>query len=231
MSCSDIITNVVSDLIFVLVITVLWLIGSWLFRYGRTGKARRFFGFQHQTQIKIYVSGFEHSGVATRRVVTALEYETAVEMREALQQLSGRGIVHRIIDYLAGLVGQTMRYPEPDIEVSPLDEVKEPPYTGSMILIGGPVANQLTEFYLRDSPEFRFNESTGKYQKRNGEGYRDIEPSNNVAVVEKRIIEEQVVFLVHGFGEEQTRHATRHLINNWERLYKQHRTREFGICV
>jgi hypothetical protein len=222
---------VVSDLIFVVVVTALWLIGSWLFRYGRTGKARRFFGFQHQTQIKIYVSGFEHSGVATRKVVTALEYETAVEMQETLQHLSGRGIVHRIIDYLAGLVGQTMRYPEPDIEVSPLDEVKEPSYTGSMILIGGPVANQLTKFYLRGSPELRFNESTGKYQKRNGEEYQDIEPSNNVAVVEKRIIEEQVVFLVHGFSEKQTRRAARYLINNWERLYKQHSTQEFGICV
>lgn len=171
MSCLDIITNVVSDFIFVLLVTIPLLAWSLLSRYTRIGKTRQFFGFQQQTQIKIYVSGFEHSGIKTRKVVTALEYETAVEIRETLQQLPGRGTIHRIIDYLAGIIGQTIRYPEPDIEVSPLGEVKEPPYTESTILIGGPVANQLTKFYLQDSPKFRFNESTGKYQRRDGEGY------------------------------------------------------------
>jgi hypothetical protein len=231
MSFLDIITNVVSDFIFVLLVTIALLVWGLLSRYARIGKAQQFFGFQLQTQIKIYVSGFEHSGVKTRRVVTALEYETVVEMRETLQQLPGRGSIHRIVDYLAGVIGQTIRYPEPDIEVSPLGEVKEPPYTGSTILIGGPVANQLTKFYLQDSPKFRFNESAGKYQRRDGEGYRDIESSNDVAVIEKKIVGEQVVILVHGFGEEQTRRAVRHLINNWERLYKQHGTQEFGVCV
>lgn len=231
MSCSDVITNVVSDFIFVLLVTLLLLGWTVLSRCTRIGRAQRFFGFQKQTQIKIYVSGFEHSGVKTKRVVTALEYETAVEMRENFQKLLGRGIINRIVDHLARIIGQTIKYPKPNIEVSPLNEVKEPPYTGSIILIGGPVANQLTRFYLQDNPRFRFNESTGKYQRRYGGEYRDIEPSNDVAVIEKRIIGEQVVILVHGFGEEQTRRAAWHLIDNWNVLYKKYGTHNFGTRV
>lgn len=231
MSYSDIITNVVSDFIFVLLVTIPLLILGLLSCHARIGKAQKFFGFQQQTSLKIYVSGFKHPNIKTKRVVTALEYETAVELRETLQQLPGRGIIRRIVDYLAGVVGQTIRYPEPVIEVSPLGEVKDPPWTRSTILIGGPLANQLTKFYLQDSPDFKFNESAGKYQRRDGEVYRDIAPSNDVAVIEKKIVKEQVVILAHGFGEEQTRRAARYLINNWERLYKQFGVKEFGVCV
>lgn len=231
MSFLDIVTNVVSDFVFVLLISLLLTLMSLLFRYGRLGKARQFFGFHQQAQIKIYVSGFGHPGVKTERVVNALEYEAAVEIKHALQRLPGNGFFRRLTDYLARLIGQDPRFPEPDIEVSPLHEVKDAPYLGSIILIGGPVSNQLSKFYLQGSPQFRFDEEKRKYQRRDEDGYQDMESSDNVAIVEKRVIGEQVVILAHGFGEEQTKRAIQHLINHWERLYKQHGKQEFGICV
>jgi len=170
----------------------------------------------------------------TKGVVNAQEYESAVEMRDALQRLQGRGLIHRLLSYLAGWVGQDLRLPEPDIKISPLEDVKNPPYLGSMILIGGPVNNQLAKFYLQDLPHFRFNKDTEKYQERDGDRYRDVEPSGDVAIIERRVIGKQVVILTHGFGEEQTRRAVRYLINHWERLHKQYvkqGNEEFGIPV
>ncbi len=55
--------------------------------------------------------------------------------------------------------------------------------------------------------------------------------AGDVAVIEKRIVGEQTVILVHGFGEEQTQRAAQHLIRHWEGLYKQYKTQEFGILV
>jgi hypothetical protein len=80
----DIVINVISDIIFVLLIAFgVWLLNR-VFYIGRLGQAQHFFGFHHQTPIKIYVSGFEHPDIRTKRVVNAIEYETAVKIRYAL---------------------------------------------------------------------------------------------------------------------------------------------------
>jgi len=235
MSGLDIITNVISDFIFVLVITLLLLLTNWIHRCGRLNKAQRFFGFDQQTQVSIYVSCFEHSGMSTKGVVNAQEYETAIEMRNALQQIQRRGVAHKLRSYLAGLIGIDLSFPEPAIKISPLEGVTNPPCCpGNMILIGGPVNNQLTKFHMQASSQIRFNENTEKYQKRDGKSYQDIEPSGDVAVVERLVIEKQVVILTHGFGEEQTRRAVRYLIAHWERLHNlhvKHGRGEFSILV
>lgn len=226
----DILTNVVSDIIFVFLVTLVVGLAILIFRCGRLGKARQFFGFGRDARISIYVSGFEHPGVRTKRVANALEYDVAVGMRDALRRLSGQEFLQRLIQYLAGLIGQEVRFPEPNIEVSPL-EVTEVPNCDCVILIGGPVGNQLSRFYLQDSPQFKFDDGRNVYQQRNVDGYRDIRPSDDVAIIEKRLVEGQVVLITHGFGEEQTRRAANYLINHWPRLYKLYGTQEFAIRV
>ena len=170
--------------------------------------------------------------MSTKRVVNALEYEAAVEVKRGIEKLSEYGPISWLIEFLAGLISRKVNFPTPDIEVGPLDEVKEPPYNGSLILIGGPVTNQISKFYLQvGSPQFRFNEKTQLYQERVNNEYTDIVPSGNTAIIEERIIKGQIIFLAHGFGEEQTKRAALYLINHWETLYQAHTDNEFGIRV
>jgi hypothetical protein len=175
---------------------------------------------------------FECPDVNTRRVVNAIEYETAVEIRDALKRLPGTGFMRDIMAFLAGLIGQNIRLPESDIEVSPLADLGQAPYSGSIILIGGPVSNQLTKFYLlQGTPQYNWDPVTQWYQKRTRNGYLPIQPSGDVAVLEKRMFGQQVVILAHGYGELQTRRAARHLINNWQALLKHYGNQEFAIVV
>ncbi len=89
-----------------------------------------------------------------------------------------------------------------------MEEVNTAPYEGSMILIGGPVSNQVSKFYLQGPPPY-------------------VEPASDVAVIEKRIVGEQSVVLVYGYGEEQTQRAAQYLIRRWYELYTRYKTEEF----
>ena len=231
MSWAGIGENVVSDFIYTLLILLFLGLARLLYHRMCLSKGRGFFGFAERMPIKIYVSGFEHPGVKTKRVVNALEYEAAVELKRVLRQLSGGGFIGRVMRFLAGLIGQKAQIPEPEIEVSPLEEVTSAPYLGPVISIGGPVANQVTRFYLRDAPRFRFAKARGKYQERDRGQYRDLVPSSDVAVIEKMTVGDQTVILIHGFGEEQTCRAVQHLIRNWKVLYRRYGHGEFGVRV
>jgi hypothetical protein len=139
--------------------------------------------------------------VLSRRVVNGVEYESAVEMSNALRHVVEDGYLRRLVAFLAGLIGQERGYVEPQIEISPLQVISTPSYKESLILIGGPAANKLSEFYLRDNPHFKFDGTKEVYQLRDETNYRDIEPSIDVAIIEKRIFRHQIVIVAHGFGE------------------------------
>lgn len=227
----NIVINVFSNCVFVILISCVLGVLYLLSKYGRLGKARQFFGLHQQEKIRIYVPGFEHPKMRTKRVVTALEYESAVEVKRGLERMSGSGPLSRLMTFFAGVIGQEINFPVPDIEVSPLYEVKEMPTQDSVILIGGPVTNQLSKFCLRGTPQIKFNEERQLYQKRIDGEYKDIVPPGDTAIVEKRIIEDQVIFLVHGYGEEQTRRASQYLIYHWMTLHQKYKKKEFGILV
>ena len=230
LACSDIVTNVASDAIFVVVVlSLVWLLNKVIHR-SRLDRARQFFGFS-ENMPAIYVSGFEHPGVKTKRVVNALEYDDAVVLSLFLRTLADAGAIGKIADFLAGLIGLASTPSQPGIVVSPLNVVTEPPHGESIIVIGGPVSNQLSKYYMSGKPRFRFDEKSGKYQESHETGYRDIEPSNGTAVIEKMLVSQQVVILLHGFGEEETGRAVHHLISNWKTLHRQFGTRDFAIRV
>jgi len=105
----------------------------------------------------MYISAHEDKQTLSKKVVTAAEYEAAVEVKNILRDLSGRELVRKI----AGLIGQDPRLPEPDIEPSPLEEVREPVCFESVILIGGPLRNQMTKFYAERKPLLKLD--SGKY--------------------------------------------------------------------
>jgi len=231
MSClqilGDIAINVFSDFIFVSLLVLL----LWVLRGKELAEAKRFFGFDRQTRIGIRVSGHEDKETRTKGVVTALEYEAAVEIKNALQQLSGRGLIRELRTFIAGLIGQDPKLPGPAIEVSPLIEVKEPPRLDSLILIGGPVRNQLTKFYMQANPLLKYDPERGKYQGRVGKQYQDIDEFGNVAILVKMILKEQVVIIAFGTGEQHTKSAVQYLISNWKELNKKYPNRAVGVLL
>jgi hypothetical protein len=227
----NILINVLSDFIFVVFVAVLASIAYWSVRVVALDPASRFFGFAIREPGKIYVSGFEHSGLRTRKAVNALEYESASSLRDSLRPSYLASLPFRLVGFLARVIGQDLPLPDWNIEVAPLNSVHQAPDARSIIVIGGPVANQLTAFFLSDTPYFRFNDNTRRYEEWHEGKYRPIDPSQDVAVIEKRILGETTVILAHGYDEEQTLRAVEYLKHNWRRLYKKFGKSEFAIRI
>jgi len=232
MSTTDIVTNIVSDFAFVGIIALLyWLIYAAIYR-KRLTQALGFFNFDQDAPTRIFVSGFEHQGVKTKRVVNALELESALLLKDELTHPPRSGLLPKLASLLAQLIGQSLSYPEPIIEPAPLERASGPVSHRSVILIGGPVANALSDYYLQtSSPSFKFNPASSRYQAREGAQYTDVPTSDNLAVIEKLVYEDQVVILLHGIGEEQTVRAVRHLKEHWRHLWSMHDRRAFAISV
>jgi hypothetical protein len=219
----DIGINCLSSFLFVGFLGLL----LWLSYRKELAEAKQFFGFGRQTQVRTYISAHEDKQTASKRVVTAIEYEAAAELKNALQELSGREFIRRI----AGLIGQDPKLPEPVIEVSPLEEVKAQPSFDSLILIGGPLRNQVTRLYSEKGPLLKYDTAQSAYLELVGGSYQKVKDSNVVAILVKMAIEGQTVFFAFGDDEEHTRSAVRHLIANWRELSKRYPNCSIGICL
>ena len=223
----DIGINVCSDFIVIGLLALL----LWMLHRKELAEARQFFGLDRQAQIRICVSGHEHKETVTKKVVTALEYEAAVEMKDALRQITGGEFVRKAKIFIAGLIGQDPQIPEPIIEVSPLDEVEESPYLDSLVLIGGPVRNQLTKLYSKAGPLLKFDPVNEKYLEWVGEQYQEIDDFGSVAILVKMIVNGQVVIAAFGTGERHTKGAVQYLIGNWRELNEKYLDQAFGILL
>jgi hypothetical protein len=152
--------NLISDTFFVIVITTLFLLPYTLM----TKRVRRFFGIAHQDPIQIYISSHEDKTTSTLRVMTAEEYEVADELRATLYQQ-----FPNFVPSLAKLFGVdlgALDIPDIVIKGSPL-EVEQWSYSGSLILIGGPTRNKLTDYFLQSTnPWLAFDDDKKKFVER-----------------------------------------------------------------
>ena len=147
-ACGSILLNVASDIIFLAALSALF----WMLWYRRVlARARRFFGTDQQTQVQVYISVHEDKETLTKKVVTAEEYEAAVESKDTLERQLRGSWFGKLAVFVAGLLGLDPRIPELVVSVSPSTELNAWPSPGSLILIGGPVRNQVTKFYLKDT--------------------------------------------------------------------------------
>ena len=227
----DILVNVVSDLLFVVLVSVLAMCLYWAPRLLRRDPASRFFGLRLSEPGVIYVSGFPHERVTSRKVANALEYDAAIRLRDALRPSALGSLAPRLVRWLAGVVGQDIPIPEWNIAVAPLEPVDRLPPERALISIGGPVANRLTAYFLADQPQFRFDLTSGKYEERAEGRYVPIEPSGGVAIVEKVVVGDTTAILTHGFGEEHTAAAAQYLARNWRAMFRKHGQKPFGFRV
>lgn len=221
----DIFINLISSILFV---GLIWILIIYLYRRELLD-AKKFFGFKDQTQI--YISTHGDDTINTKEVVTALEYEAAVELKNTLRDLSGSEFIRKI----SGLIGQDPKLPEPKIEPSRLDIVNAPVQSDSIILIGGPLQNQLAKYYAeQEKPLLKYDiknkeDHWQKYDTVNGK-YQDIDVPNTRAILVKMKLERQTVFFIFGDGEKETKCAVKYLAENWRDLKKRSDGQSFGIC-
>jgi hypothetical protein len=218
----NVVINLVSDFAFVVILPVVF----GLFYRGMITDVRNFFGVERQTPIQIYISAHKDPTTITGGVLTAAEREIADELASHLK----KQFPAAILDSWARLSGIDLDVPEVVIKGSPLEEVKEWPYAGGLILIGGPTRNTLSEFYLgTGDPWVTFDDEKKFLVRRDGQAQmEEMADSGNLAVLQKLIIDGRVVVIAFGFGEHGTCAAVRHLAGEWQKLAKKHPDKGFA---
>lgn len=229
-----ILTGIFANIICFLVPATLAVL-VWSFRRGKILiEAKRFFGMDLDTRIHVYVSTHQEPNTQTKRVITAEEFKAVVELNNTLIiQFQRSGWLRDLLDVAARFSDYDLKPPDVIIQLSPL-EVQEPcPNEKSLILVGGPVRNKLTEIYLANgNPWFNFDRATEKFVISRGARLgEELDPSGRIAVLNRMRVGDKVVFIAFGFGEIQTRGAVHYLANNWQTLYHEFKDKDFGVCL
>jgi len=212
--------NLCSDVVFIAILAGL----LYYFYHKELVKYQNFFGLDQNSQVQVYISTHEDNATATKGVVTAVEYEVAAELKYSLQEIRDS----RLIKGISGILGQEIKLPELIIKVSPLEEGAEAlNFSSSLILIGGPLRNQVTQFYLQQKPLLTYDKAEKKYKELNDGEYRTI--SRVVAILVKMNYQKQTVFLAFGDGEIYTAEVVRYLKENWKSMSEKY-TQSFGLC-
>lgn len=221
----NVVLNVVSELFFIIFLLVLFAIVAWI----PLSKPKVFFGIRRQWPLTIVISTHSDKTTTTEAVLTKAEYDIADELRITLtQQFPG------FIGFWAELIGVNVQIPGILIKGSPLGTIEEWPNPGSLILIGGPTRNKLTEYYLtKGDPWITFDDINKKFivynnrQRNNEEVFSD----TNLVILEKLIVGDRVGIIAFGYGEPQTKVIIQHLMNNWNSLAEKHNKGEFAYLM
>lgn len=227
----EIIINLISDVLFVVIIAVFVGVFGAVVRTLRVGRMEKFFCMDRQS-VGIYLSGLYFDAVVTKRVVNAIEYDAAIELRNALSQTRNNGFLWSAIVFCAHIIGHEVSLGEvANIKIAPMNKATIGPPESSCICIGGRISNKYSRYALdrQKKCKFRYNTDTGAYEELINSKYEQMEPANDVTILEKLTIGGQSVFVAHGIGEEQTQRAVRYLALNWYLLYKKYGKADFSI--
>jgi len=214
----NVVINMISDFFFVVVLAVLF----GFLQQQMLAQAREFFGIDRQTPIQVYISTHKDDTTKTGSVMTTEEYEVADKLRSVLKkQFPG------LIASWARLFGIDIDVPEivikgssPNVETSSSD---------SLILVGGPTRNRLTEFYLNSGdPWVTFSDTEKIFIEKIGEEPTRLQDSEKLAILQKLVINGKVVIIAFGFGEVHTAAAVQHLAYEWRALAKKYRRKPFA---
>jgi hypothetical protein len=195
--------------------------------YVALSKQKRFFGIAQRWPLQMVISTHPDQTTTTRAVFTKAEYDTADELRSTLtQHFPG------FLASWAEIFGVNVQVPAILIKGSPLKQVEEWPYPGSLILIGGPTRNKLTEFYLnKGKPWVTFDDTQKKfivYSDRKQKSREELANSEKLAILERLVIDDKVVIIAFGYGEEGTRMAAQYLASEWTRLVQKYPDKPFA---
>lgn len=188
---------------------------------------QKFFGIDYNAPLQIFVSTHKDPTTITGRVFTAEEQEVAVDFKRALERQ-----FPELITFVARRLDIDLESPEITIEGSPTEQIDIPDYSGSLLLIGGPTRNNLTEVYLRIiDPWLTFDDNRKIFLSRNSPSgqWMELEDSGELAILQKLYFGENCVFFAFGYGEIETKEVVRYLKNNWKNLASKYDDKPFTI--
>jgi hypothetical protein len=221
----NVVLNVISDIFFAIILLTLFAIGAWI----PLAKPKAFFGISRRWPLTIVVSTHPDETTVTKAVITKVEYDIADELRDTLtRQLPG------FIGFWAELLGVNVQIPGILIKSSPLNTVEEWPNPGSLILIGGPTRNRLTEYYLaKGNPWITFDDNDKKFivRKNRQQDHEEILTDINIMILEKLIVDGRVGIIVFGHGELQTKAIVQYFMSEWNSLADKHQKDEFAYLM
>ena len=195
--------------------------------------AKRLFGLGRKNRIDVFVSQSQPSEATTRTgVMTSAEMTAVEELKDAL------GLAFQIpanVELLVEKIGaKELRPTVPDLKIrqAPTEDLKNPiASVDSLLLVGGPVRNRVTEYYLDHCEAWlKFDPEEKSFVTLAGNPDPRPIPNCN-AVLQKVGFGSTVVFIVFGTGEEQTAVAVKYLAQNWEELYHEFNGKDFGIAL
>ena len=205
------------------------LVYNW---YGRPSIwARKLFGLGKRNRIDVFVS--QHSELTAKPGDPASAEMTAVgALKDALE--SGFQVPPTVELLVEKMGAKELRptVPELTLRQAPTEELAKPIASGdSLLLVGGPLRNRVTEYYL-DHYEVRLKFDPGEQSFVILGGKPGPRPVPNCnAVLQKVDLGPTVVLIVFGTGEEQTAVAVKYLAENWEELYHEFKDKAFGIAL
>lgn len=220
---------------FFVALTVAWLI--WLLsRRDLLISARSFFGTGLDARIYAYISAHADLTTTTQRVITAVEFDAIVSFQNRLySQFDRRGPLATFLRSVAQLSEFDLQTPTVIIQASPLENqsLSSDETEKSWLLIGGPVRNTLTETCLSSgTPWLTFDRDAEKFIICRGvKAGEHLEPSGQMAVLNRMLIDGRTVIVAFGFGETHTKAAVEFLAEYWHDLDREFNDREFGVCL
>lgn len=229
-----ILTGILANIICFLIPALLAL-AVWGFRRGKILiEAKRFFGMDLDTRIYVYVSTHQEPTTQTQKVITAEEFKAAVDLNNTLiTQFQRTGWLQDLLDVAARLSDYDLKSPDVVIQLSPMEVPELYGSEKSLILIGGPVRNKLAEAYLaQGNPWLNFDRTREKFVISRGPcSGEELDPSGQMAIVNRMRVDDKTIFVAFGFGEIQTRGTVHYLAHTWQSLYHEFKDKEFGICL
>ena len=193
--------------------------------------AKRLFGLGKRSRIDVFVS--QHSESTTKTEVMASAEMTAVgELNDALgDAFQIPANVELLVEKLRA---KELRPTVPELKIrpAPTEELKKPiAAVDSLLLVGGPLRNRVTEYYLDHCEAWlKFDPEEKSFVTLAGNPDPRPIPNCN-AVLQKVGFGSTVVFIVFGTGEGQTAVAVKYLAQNWKELYHEFNDKDFGIAL
>lgn len=246
---TGVLENIVANILF-------WVVGGLLLwvaiMTGRRRALRRFFGIKKTDEYVIYLSSYaiekhsvkDRNGVVRGHEGIAIpEYEfQTIPVLSSILSTAGKSIVP---DLFRGLIDHLWIQSLPAIRFEPSPKALNDSPVSSLISVGGPKFNAVTDYYLRTRGGFFFNqykdESLQRWRivincgNRKGEYIGADFPKTKVDVgYIQRIVDSETratVILLAGLGVNGTRAAAQYLAANWHGLYRRYGNKDFGVAI
>ena len=239
--------NIIANILF-------WVVGGLglIILAGRRHALKNFFGLSKSDEYTIYLSSYTiekhtvkdrngvsrgHEGIA----IPEYEFQTIPILSSVISNAS-KSIIP---DLFRGLIDLFWIRSLPMIRFVPSPKLLNDTPTSSLLSVGGPKFNAVTDYYLRTRGGVFFTQYKDEQLKR----YRIVINSGNrkgeiigadfqksefdIGYIQRFVDSETnaTVILLAGLGVNGTRAAANYLATNWLKLHRRYGIKDFGVAI